>query len=140
MNRLSTAGFVPLLPSVCIRFRLFVLLGKGSSDDSSMLWGVRGQIFLYANEQFYWQKFLPNPARLIHRAPRRDPPVLCPHFGLDQSKNRFMGFFLDMPCMKRVYRDKKALFIVWQPGTKRASRPASRPADKPLVKTLVDRL
>ena len=47
MNRLSTAGFVP--PSVYTGIRLFVLLGKRSSDVSSMLWSVRRRIVPQAN-------------------------------------------------------------------------------------------
>ena len=34
--------------------------------------------------------------------PRSAAPVVCPGFGFDR--------FPDMPCMKRVYRDKKATF------------------------------
>ena len=35
--------------------------------------------------------------------------------------------FPDMPCMKRVYRDKKASVIVQQPGRTSASRPVDEP-------------
>ena len=60
MNRLSTAGFVP--PSVCIGFRLFVLLGKRSGDVSSMLWRVRGRIVPLAHSSVGEQS-CPTPPR-----------------------------------------------------------------------------
>ena len=36
-------------------------------------------------EQFCWHPVLPDPAPPTRRAPRPDPPVLCPGFGLDRS-------------------------------------------------------
>ena len=35
-------------------------------------------------EQFCWRTVLPDPAPPPRRAPRRDPPVVCPGFGLDR--------------------------------------------------------
>ena len=35
-------------------------------------------------ERFCWQTVLPEPAPPPRRAPRRDPPVVCPGFGLDR--------------------------------------------------------
>ena len=46
------------------------------------------------------------------------------------SNASFVLLFLDMPCIKRVYKNKKRPFsIVWLPGTKRVFRPD----DKPLI-------
>ena len=67
MNRLSTAGFVPL--SVYIGFRLFVLLGKRSGDVSSMLWRVRRRLVSWANSSVGIQS-CPTPPR--HPAVRPD--------------------------------------------------------------------
>ena len=94
---MSTAGFIP--PSVYIGFRLFVLL-ENRSGDMLALEGAREARLL--DEQFCWHPVLPNPAPPPRRAPRPDPPVVCPGFGLDRS------FMLcpDMPCTTRVYRDK----------------------------------
>ena len=83
MNRRSTAGFVP--PSVYMRFRLFVLLGGRSSVVSSMPWGVRRSLVALAT-----CSARPSPAA-PPCAPTR--PARC--------------MFPDMPCMKRVNRDKK---------------------------------
>ena len=80
MNQLSTAGFVP--PSVYIGFRLVVLLGGRSGHVSAMLWKVRGRLCLLG-EQFCWHPVLRDPAPSPRRAPRPDPPVVCPGFGLD---------------------------------------------------------
>ena len=41
--------------------------------------------------------------------------------------------FLDMPCMKRDYRDKKASSTGRQPGTKSASRHAAKTGCQPLI-------
>ena len=35
-------------------------------------------------EQFCWQTVLPDPTPPPRRAPRRDPPVVCPGFGFDK--------------------------------------------------------
>ena len=81
MNRLSTAGFVH--PSVYMGIRLFVILGKRSSELSSrLLESARKDCSL--DEQFCWHPILPDPAGPLRLAPRRDPPVVCPGFGLDR--------------------------------------------------------
>ena len=67
MNRGSTVGFVP--PSVYIGFRLFVFLGRRSSDVSSMLWGMRGMIVPKAHSSIGEQS-CPTPTR--HPAVRPD--------------------------------------------------------------------
>ena len=59
LNRGLTAGFVP--PSVYIRFRLFVLLGK-RRDVSSMLWRVRGKLVSWADSSVGIQS-CPTPPR-----------------------------------------------------------------------------
>ena len=59
-------------------------------------------------EQFCRRPVLPDPAPPPRRAPRPDPPVVCPGFGFDKFIERFSIAFPDMPCMKRVYKDKKA--------------------------------
>ena len=33
---------------------------------------------------FYWRTVLPDPAPPPRHEPRRDPPVVCPGFGLDK--------------------------------------------------------
>ena len=83
----STAGQPRVLfpHSVYIGFRLFVLLERRSSDVSSMPWRVRGTLVLLG-EQFCWHPVLPDPAPPPRRAPRPDPPVVCPGFGLDKLK------------------------------------------------------
>ena len=63
------------------------------------------------------------PFRPGHAPPRPDPLVVCPGFGL----GRFCFKFPDMPCMKRVYRDKRCRSTGQQPGTKNAFRPAIKP-------------
>ena len=68
MNRWSTAGFVP--PSVYIGFRSFVLLGRRSSDVSSMLWKVRRRLVSWTNNPVGTQS-CPTPPR--HPALRPDP-------------------------------------------------------------------
>ena len=82
MNRLSTADFVPL--SVYIGFRLYVLLERRSGDLSSIdaLGGAREACLL--GEQFCWHPILPDPTSPPRRAPRHDPPVVCPGFGFDK--------------------------------------------------------
>ena len=47
-------------------------------------------------EQFCWQTVLPDPAPPPRRAPRRDPPVVCPGFWIRQVKNE-----LDCSCFRR---------------------------------------
>ena len=81
MNRLSTSGFVP--PPLYIVFRLFVHLGgRFRRRVLDALESARVDCSLGA--QFYWRTVLPDPAPPPRRAPRRDPPVVCPGFGLDR--------------------------------------------------------
>ena len=49
-----------------------------------ILEGTRDLCFLA--EQVYWHPSLPDPARPFRRAPRPDPPVVCPGFGFDSFK------------------------------------------------------
>ena len=44
--------------------------------------GTRDLSFLA--EQVYWHPTLPDPARLFRRAPRPEPPVVCPGLGFDK--------------------------------------------------------
>ena len=80
MNRLSTAGFVP--PSVYIGFCLFVLLERCSGDVSAMLWKYEGGLSPGRGVSLASSPARPRPA--IRRAPRPDPPVVCPGFGRDK--------------------------------------------------------
>ena len=58
----------------CIRQTKTVWLGRPSGERFK-------RHFLDA---FCWQTVLPDPAPPPRRAPRRDPPVVCPCFGLGQ--------------------------------------------------------
>ena len=127
VSRGSTADFVP--PSVYIGFRLFVLLGRRSSDVSSMPRMVRWTFASWANSSVGTQSCPTLPGR---SAGRPDPTRPWYVRVLD-STNRislvcasgetftrrvlaalgsrreacFLGEqFPDMPCMKRVYKDK----------------------------------
>ena len=53
---------------------------------------------LFLGEQFCWHPILPDPARPPRRAPRPDPPVVCPGFGFDRYK-------LDCSCFRRNVQD-----------------------------------
>ena len=84
VNRGSTAGFFP--PSVYIGFRLFVLLERRRSDVSSMPWRVRWTFVSWANSSVGTQSCSTPPGR--RRAPRPDPPVVCPGFGFDRYRRQ----------------------------------------------------
>ena len=47
--------------------------------------------FSFLGEYFCWHLILPDPAWPLHRAPRTDPPVICPGFGFDRSNYRDAG-------------------------------------------------
>ena len=57
--------------SVSDRRRLFDAL-EGAKDSCLL------------GEQFCWHLVLPDPVLPLRRAPRLDPPVVCPGFGLDR--------------------------------------------------------
>ena len=79
-NRLSTAGFAPAFglhrislvraSGETFRRRVFDAL-EGTSEACSL------------DEQFCWHLLLPDSAPPPRRAPRPDPPVVCPGFKLD---------------------------------------------------------
>ena len=142
VNRGSNAGFVP--PPVSIGIPLFVFAqghpvisllvwetevpsmqsSSSSSQTTPSLVRASGETLkrrfcqslevtrdlCFMAEQTYWHAILPDPARPLRRAPRRDPPVVCLGLGFDR--------FRDMPCMKRVYRDKKAS-VHWSAARKK---------------------
>ena len=68
----------------------------------SMLWKNAGS--LSPKQKLYWHVcrhvFLLDPAPQCRCAPRTDPPVVRSGFELDK--------FPDMPCMKKVHKDKEA--------------------------------
>ena len=66
-------------------------------------------------EQFCWHPVLPDPAPPPRRAPRPDPPVVCPGFGL--NKNLFPNEMGQVNAKKvkicvRVWREI-ALYLLW---------------------------
>ena len=65
-----------------IGYFFFVLLGTLKRRFCDPLEGTRDLCFLA--EQVYWHLILPDPARPFRRAPRPDPPVVCPGFGFDK--------------------------------------------------------
>ena len=97
INRGSTGRFVP--PPVYIGFPLFVLAKRRSEQLFTVSWRARETVGFLADRNV-GTVFCPASLRpAVRSAPRRrDPPVVCPGFGLDR--------FPDMPCMKRVYGDK----------------------------------
>ena len=44
--------------------------------------------------QFCWHPVLPDPAPPLRHAPRPDPPVVCPGFGLDRWTTRTLNKYL----------------------------------------------
>ena len=81
INRSSTDYFVPA-------FGLHRISPVRASGDTfrrrefDALEGTRDPCLL--GEQFCWHPVLPDPAPPPRRAPRPDPPVVCPGFGLDR--------------------------------------------------------
>ena len=69
-NRLHRNSFV-CASGETFRRRVFDVLGSARKVCS-------------LGEQFCWRTVLPDPAPQLRRAPRRDPPVVCPGFGLDR--------------------------------------------------------
>ena len=85
INRGSTAHFVP--PFVYIGFSLVRPSGKTLKQRScNPLEDTRDLCFL--GEQFCWHPILPDPGR-FRRAPRPDPPVVCPGFGFDRLRKEW---------------------------------------------------
>ena len=93
INRLSTGFSVP--PSVYIGFRLFVLLEGRSGDVSLMPWRVRGTVVSWANCSVCVQS-CPTPPR--RPAERPDP-----------TRPWYVRDFPNIPCVKRIYKDKKCV-------------------------------
>ena len=52
-------------------------------------------------EQFCWHTVLPDPASPPRRAPRRDPPVVCPGFGLSRFRKRGQSYLHVIPIEKQ---------------------------------------
>ena len=92
ISRGPTAGCVP--QSIIIGFRLFVLLGGHPGDVPSMPCKVRGTVVFWAGHPV-----LPDSAPPPRRAPRPDPPVVCPGFGLDRCSTKSAA--LHVVCMYR---------------------------------------
>ena len=82
INRLSTAGFVPL--SLYMGLRLFVL--SIVQDSCPRCFGGReGRLFPGRKTPSASSPAPPRPAPPPRRAsPRPDPPVICPGFGFDR--------------------------------------------------------
>ena len=47
-------------------------------------------------EQFCWHPVLPDPAPPPRHAPRPDPPVVCPGFGLDKNTANNLTFNVEL--------------------------------------------
>ena len=119
INRLSTTvqPFVVFLSSIGLNMISLVRASGGMFRRRFLeaLGGTKDARFL--GELFCRRPDLPGPAPPPRRAPRSDPPVVCPGFGL-------CTFFPDMPCMKKAYRDKKAS-VHWS-AAGNEERPSSR--------------
>ena len=116
INRLSSACqpfIVP--PSVYIGFPLFVFLGRRSGDVFDALAGKRDACLL--GELFCQHPVLPGPALPPHRAPRPDPPVVCPGFGIVRlvicqaslSKNNSTKLFTESRIFKMFKQNANLL-------------------------------
>ena len=121
IHRWSTAGFVPR--SVYIGFRLFVRLKTLKRCFVDAL--ERTVDFCFLCKCFCWHPILPDPAPLLGQALRPEPPVVCLGFGFDRFSCKHIsssckacpasivqcGILVtsDMPCMKRVYSNKKGV-------------------------------
>ena len=112
INRWSTGRCVP--PSVYIRFRLFVLLESRSGDVfSDALESTRDACLLA--ELFCQRAVLAGPSPPPCRAPRPDPPVVCP------------GFSRTCLARKGFTKTKRRRSTGQQPGTKSARGLADKP-------------
>ena len=125
INRWSTGRFVPppVYIGFYIGFPLFVLAKSRSEQFFTVPWRARETVGFRTNRSV-GTLFCPASPRptIDRRAPRRpDPPVVCPGFGLDRCVHlqsvredlltvrelpQPVREFPDMPCMKRVYKDK----------------------------------
>ena len=72
----------------------------------------------FLGDQFRWHPVLPDPAR-PRRAPRHDPPVVCPGFGLDK--------FPDILGIKMFAKTIRRRGTSLHPGMKSAFRPVDEP-------------
>ena len=68
--------------SLCSSTGLHRISERCSGDVSPMPWRVRGTLMSWANCSV--GVALPGPTPLPRRAPRPDPPVVCPGFGIDK--------------------------------------------------------
>ena len=97
MNPSATARF--FLPSVYLRFCLFVLLNRIGGD---VLFDVSldTKRFCLLGKELCWHPGLPEPAPPTRRAPRPDPPVVCSHLGFHTSTTDCVSLlvFKGCPC------------------------------------------
>ena len=116
MNRLSTDDFVTAFGVHGISLvRASRKTFRRRVFDS--LQGTRDPCLL--GEQLCWQTVLPDPAPPPRRAPRPDPLVVCPDFGIDMlwmtmtmfmSRSMSMSNSMSMQC-QRQYHDPNDVFI-----------------------------
>ena len=130
MNRWSTGCQPVVNRGLCSSIGLHRISLVRASGESfrrrvfDALEGTREARFL--GEQFCWHPVLPDPALPPRRAPRPDPPVVCPGFGIDRSSQ---GKQLDPPApAAQTLRTPDAEGPLSQIGRKRSGTDPRPPA------------
>ena len=109
---------------VCMRISLWVFLRTTEMFDNHRNWFLRGLFLQVIStmifcKQFWFETLLCCTRHALHKKglqgqvgigrPASSQPAVKPQ-GNRSSTTAFVPPFPDMPCMKRVYRDEKALF------------------------------